>query len=112
GAIALACPNLAEAQGMPAGVQTSPPGATGPAPQAPTQDLRQRRAIRGCPVGVSCQGPIQDALLEFERETFPEPGSKSPWVEGDSPNGHASVRMLGRSGDRINAPGSRGKSRS
>ncbi len=85
------------------------PGPTAGSPRILVQDLGQRRAIRGCPVGVSCQGPIQEALFEFELEAFPKSNSDSPWAEAASVHGHAAVRKRGKRGDRIGAPGSRNK---
>ncbi len=102
-------PRAAQAQspGMHPGPQAKGPGQQGPAGKALTQDLGQRRAIRGCTVGNSCQGPIQDALREFELEAFPKAKSDNPWVKTSPLRGHAGVRNQGRRGDRVNAPGSR-----
>ena len=85
------------------------PGPTAPPPRVLEQDLGQRKAIRGCPVGESCQGPIQEALAEFELEAFPRHSSDSPWASGSGVDGHAAVRKRGQSADRVNAPGARGK---
>lgn len=100
---------LAHAQPRNPGVQKPPPAP--PNASAPTliHDLGQRKAIRGCHVGDSCHGAIQEALLEFELEAFPKSESSSPWVNTESMHGHAAVRNRGRGPDRVNAASSRGK---
>lgn len=62
-------------------------------------------------MGESCQGPIQDALREFELEAFPKPGKSGPWVEGPSMHGHDAVRSQGRGADRVNNAGARGNTK-
>jgi membrane-bound lytic murein transglycosylase D len=47
------------------------------------QDQEQRRNIRGCAVGDSCERP-SDLLREFEAEAFPQPGT-SPWLDERTP---------------------------
>ncbi|MCP4448099.1 MAG: transglycosylase SLT domain-containing protein [Myxococcales bacterium] len=85
------------------------PGPSADNPRVLVQDLRQRRAIRGCTVGDSCQGAIQEALTEFELEAFPQRNSDSPWAPASSVHGHTAVRKRGKHGDRIGAPGARSK---
>ncbi len=110
-AIALTSTGAAHAQPTTAnpGPMRPGPGPTAGSPRILEQDLGQRRAIRGCPVGNSCQGPIQEALVEFELEAFPKRDSDSPWATNESVHGHAAVRKRGKHGDRIGAPGSRTK---
>ncbi len=76
-------------------------------PRVLEQDLGQRRAIRGCPVGDSCRGPLTQALVEFELEAFPKQSSDSPWAPVHSVHGH----VVRKQGDRVNAPGARGRAR-
>lgn len=112
---AFTCAAIALSSAQPVGAQptTAHPGPIdpGPGPTAATprvleQDLGQRRAIRGCPVGNSCQGPIQEALAEFEIEAFPKRNSDGPWATS-SVHGHAAVRKRGKGADRVGTPGAR-----
>ncbi len=100
------------AQGRNPGVQATPPGPALVGAPPLVHDLGQRRAIRGCQVGNSCQGEIQEAMREFELQAFPKANSSSPWVNTESLHGHTAVRKLGRGPDRVNAAGSRNKSKS
>ena len=78
------CTTVAQADPAPvvhAGAQDAPPVAVGePVLQ---QDLDGRHAVRGCPVGDSCEKPAA-MLREFELEAFPPPGS-SPWIDSRTP---------------------------
>ncbi|MEO6772192.1 MAG: transglycosylase SLT domain-containing protein [Kofleriaceae bacterium] len=60
-----------------AGAQAVPPVHAGE--PILTQDLEQRRNIRGCNPGESCARP-NDLLHEFELEAFPRPGT-NPWID-------------------------------
>ncbi|HEY6038993.1 MAG TPA: transglycosylase SLT domain-containing protein [Kofleriaceae bacterium] len=60
-----------------AGAQAVPP--VHPAEPTLTQDLEQRRNIRGCNPGESCSRSTE-ALREFELEAFPRPGG-NPWID-------------------------------
>lgn len=103
-------PAQAQAPALHPGPQSPGPGISGAPQTAVEQDLKQRRAIRGCTVGDSCQGPIQQALREFELEAFPKHKSDNPWVSSSALHGHDAIRRKGRKGDRVNAPGSRKQS--
>jgi membrane-bound lytic murein transglycosylase D len=63
------------------GVQGAPPTQAGE--PTLTQDLEQRRAIRGCNADEVCGKP-RDVLRAFELETFPKPGA-SPWIDERTP---------------------------
>jgi membrane-bound lytic murein transglycosylase D len=69
------------AQPVHPGTQAVPPVAS----DEPTlkQDQEQRRNIRGCAVGDTCDRP-SDLLHEFELEAFPKPGA-SPWLDERTP---------------------------
>ncbi len=101
----LALSTAANAQPVHPGPQRPPPALSEKADSAPKHDLGQRKAIRGCQVGNSCQGAIQEALREFEREAFPKPRSSSPWVSTDSPRGYAEATSSGS--DSIRSPNQR-----
>ena len=60
-----------------AGVQAVPP--VHPAEPTLTQDVEQRRNIRGCNPGESCARP-SEVLHEYELEAFPRPGG-NPWID-------------------------------
>ncbi len=79
-----------------AGVQSAPPGPDALTPPPLVANDGQRRAIRGCPAPGQCRVDIR-GLREFERETFPRAGSRSPWVEGDDRYGHRIGSRRGRS---------------
>lgn len=108
--LGVSAPTTAEAQpqARQPGKQADSPGIKGPAAVPLQHDLSQRRAIRGCTVGDSCQGELQRGLREFELEAFPKSGDSSPWITANT-RGHRGVRDFGRRGDRVNAPGSRGR---
>ena len=69
------------AQPVHPGTQPTPPVDSGE--PALKQDQDQRRAIRGCGVGESCQH-ASDLLREFELEAFPRPGT-NPWMDERAP---------------------------
>lgn len=93
----------AEAPVFTAGAQASPPGPPAPLPPPLDTDPEQRRAIRGCPVGTSCEGRDLEGLRAFEAETFGPKGSL--WLDDDDPYGHNATRS-GRPGR--GAPPARG----
>lgn len=84
--LAPSVPAEAHPQVMKGGHVEDPPG-----PEK-HQDLQQRRAVRGCPVGEPCRGELLRGLHEFELEAFPRPGRDGPWFDGNDPHGHARVR--------------------
>lgn len=85
------------------GAQDAGPNPPAPEENDPEFSLRQRRAIRGCPVGMDCHKDLDRDLREFELESFPKPSSKSPWIDNDDVDGHNDVRIRGKSRDE--APG-------
>ncbi len=66
-----------------AGVQVAPP--VQPAEPTLTQDLEQRRNIRGCNPDETCGKP-REVLHAFELENFPKPGT-NPWLDERTPPG-------------------------
>jgi membrane-bound lytic murein transglycosylase D len=69
------------AQPVHPGTQPTPPVDSGE--PALKQDQDQRRYIRGCDVGESCQH-ASELLREFELEAFPRPGT-NPWMDERTP---------------------------
>jgi len=80
-------PALAQPTGKPMkpGPQTAAPEPAPPTQPALVPDASLRWAIRGCPVELRCaHRDLADAMLEFEREAFPQSSSDSPWVDSDA----------------------------
>jgi membrane-bound lytic murein transglycosylase D len=63
------------------GVQVAPP--VHPPEPTLTQDLEQRRNIRGCNADEPCGKP-REVLHAFELENFPKPGT-NPWLDERAP---------------------------
>lgn len=81
------------------GPQATPPGPGQPGLKPLKQNLRGRRAVRGCPVGMVCRGNNPGAVMrELELENFKPGGPGSPWIDGDDAMGHNRVRYGGGSG--------------
>ena len=71
------------AQPVHPGTQPVPPVAAPDQDPTLKQDQEQRRNIRGCAVGDSCERP-SDVLRELDLEMFPKPGT-SPWLDERTP---------------------------
>ncbi len=80
--VGLAAP-VADAEPIHSGMQPAPPVHVG----EPTlsQDLEQRRNIRGCNASETCTRLV-DQMRELELVAFPAPG-KSPWLDERTPPG-------------------------